>query len=157
MSPYAALAGRIRLMLTDLEGVIARTQLLLDKYMRTDDDGYLDGVALNLHGYYSGVERIFEDIAIEMGEGTPSGPNWHHELLLQMSAAINETRSPVISPAGRQCLDEYRGFCHVVRNVYTFNLRPTRLVDLTEALPDCYAIFREDIERFVDFLDQISR
>ncbi len=157
MNSYTVLAGRIRLMLVDLESVIARTQLLLDKYLQTGDDGYLDGVALNLHGYYSGIERIFEDIAIGMGEGSPSGPNWHHDLLLQMSAAINDSRPPIISAEGRQCLDEYRGFRHVVRNIYTFNLRPSRLIDLTEDLPGCYKTVSEDIGKFVDFLEEISR
>lgn len=29
----------------------------------TGDDAYWDAIALNLQGFYSGVERVFEDVA----------------------------------------------------------------------------------------------
>ncbi|HFD40626.1 MAG TPA: hypothetical protein ENJ31_12355 [Anaerolineae bacterium] len=60
---YAALAGRIRQSLPDLARLVGRAELLMDKARRSGDSDYLDGVALNLHGFYAGVERIFEDIA----------------------------------------------------------------------------------------------
>lgn len=129
---------------------------MLEKATRTGDDGYLDGVALNLHGFYAGVERIFEDIAREMDEGTPSGPDWHQSLLLQMSAKITGIRSPVIRQETRYCLDEYRGFRHVVRNVYTFNLRATRLQELTTGLRACYETVVSDLSTFADFLEHLN-
>lgn len=51
------------------------------------------------------------------------GADWHRDLLLQMSAAIDGVRPPVISQETRFCLDESRGFRHGVRNLYTFNRR----------------------------------
>ncbi len=57
----------------------------------------LDGVALNLHGFYAGVERIFEEIAREIDGSLPAGPEWHRDLLLQMSAEVAGTRPPVIA------------------------------------------------------------
>lgn len=42
----------------ELVQVIERIDLLSDKAIQTGDDGYWDGVALNLHGFYVGVERI---------------------------------------------------------------------------------------------------
>ncbi len=44
----AALAGRIRESLAELEQVIQRAEELAAKAQRTGDDGYWDGVALNL-------------------------------------------------------------------------------------------------------------
>lgn len=90
MTSYAALLGRIRQSLADVERVVNRAETLLEKHKMSGDDGYLDGVALNLHGFYAAVERIFEDIAVEMGEGVPGGDSWHQDLLLQMSARITE-------------------------------------------------------------------
>lgn len=108
MNTYAVLAGRIREALSDLERVVRRAEDLLSKAQQRNDDGYLDGVALNLHGFYAGVERIFEDIARNLDEAVPAGPDWHRDLLLQMSAAIDGVRPAVISPETRFCLDEYR-------------------------------------------------
>jgi hypothetical protein len=55
---YVALAGRIRQSLRDLERVVARAQDLMDKARTSGDSDYLDGVALKLHGFYAGIERI---------------------------------------------------------------------------------------------------
>jgi hypothetical protein len=60
----AALAGRISQWLLDLERLVGRAESLLDKAQGSGDDDYLDGVALNLHGFYAGVERVFEDIRL---------------------------------------------------------------------------------------------
>jgi hypothetical protein len=37
------------------------------------DDMYVDSVALNLHGFYSGLERLFELIATVVDERKPQG------------------------------------------------------------------------------------
>jgi hypothetical protein len=111
---YIALIGRIKRVLQDLERVVSRAELLMDKAKRTGDDDFLDGVALNLHGFYAGVEKIFEDIARTLEKNIPDGSGWHQDLLLQMAAEISPIRPPVISEKTRDCLDEYRGFRHVV-------------------------------------------
>lgn len=45
---YAALAGRIRESLAELARVVDRAETLRDKAQRPGDDGYWDGVVLNL-------------------------------------------------------------------------------------------------------------
>lgn len=157
MTAYSVLAGRIHESLNDLERVVSRAEELLGKAQQHNDDGYLDGVALNLHGFYAGVERIFEDIARTLDEAVPSGPDWHRDLLLQMSAAIDGVRPAVISQETRFCLDEYRGFRHVVRNVYTFNLRPLRVQELTENLRACYQRLSAELAGFISFLSDLDK
>jgi hypothetical protein len=122
----------------ELVQVIERVELLSDKAIQSGDDGYWDGVALNLHGFYVGVERILEDIARSFDGSVPEGEDWHRALLLQMAGEISDRRPSVLSRATLQCLDEYRGFRHVVRNVYAFNLRPSRLKELVDELQPCY-------------------
>lgn len=153
---YATLAGRIRQSMLDLKRVVVRAAGLMDKARTSGDDDYLDGVALNLHGFYAGVERVFEDIARTMEKTVPDGPEWHQDLLLQMSAEIVGVRPAVISLEARRCLEEYRGFRHVVRNVYTFNLRPARLQELTGGLHNCYQVATRDLEDLSIFLEQLS-
>ena len=65
-------------------------------------------------------------------------------------------RPAVISRETRRCLEEYRGFRHVVRNVYTFNLRSARLQELTGGLQDCYRAVARDLEDLSIFLEQLS-
>lgn len=157
MKPHVApLIGRIYQALNDLERVVTRTELLLDKALKSGDDGYLDGVALNLHGFYAGVERIFEDIARTLEHSLPEGAAWHQGLLLQMSAEIPSVRPAVISTTTRYCLDEYRGFCHVVRNIYTFNLRGSCMKELAEGLPACYLSLNRELAGFISFLEQLG-
>ena len=153
---YTALIGRIDQALVDLARVVQRAELLLNKARQNNDDGYLDGVALNLHSFYSGVEAIFEDIARNLEGTLPSGPNWHQELLLQMSAVLGSLRPAVIRIETRYCLDEYRGFRHVVRNVYTFNLRSGRLQQLSEEVRPCYENVKQDLTNFIKFLEQLA-
>jgi hypothetical protein len=153
---YIALTGRIKRVLQDLDKVVIRAQSLMDKAQRTGDDGYLDGVALNLHGFYAGIEKIFEDIARTLEKDIPDGSGWHQDLLLQMTAELSPIRPPVISEDTRDCLDEYRGFRHVVRNVYTFNLHASRLQELTKGVQSCYEAVTGDLENFIDFLKELS-
>jgi hypothetical protein len=153
---YASLAGRIRRSLLDLERVVIRASQLADKARARGDEDYLDGVALNLHGFYAGVERVFEDIARTMEKSIPDGSEWHRDLLMQMSADVASVRPTVVSVETSRCLEEYRGFRHIVRNVYTFNLRPARLEELTSGLRDCYQLVTNDLETFCIFLEQLS-
>ncbi|NJL59681.1 MAG: hypothetical protein HC887_08600 [Desulfobacteraceae bacterium] len=73
----------------------------------------MDGAALNLHGFYTGVENIFEDIARYLDGDIPKGADWHKQLLLQLSAEIPAVRPRVICQETRFCLEEYRSFRHI--------------------------------------------
>jgi hypothetical protein len=73
-----------------------------------------------------------------------------------MAAEVGSIRPPVIGERTRDCLDEYRGFRHVVRNVYTFNLRSARLEELTSGLSDCYHSVEGDLISFTEFLEQLA-
>ncbi len=154
---YVALASRLEQMLIDLERVVNRIEMQIQKALKTNDDSYLDATALNLHGFYAGVEHTFEDIAQTISESLPSGPNWHQKLLLQMSADVSGKRPPVISTQTRYCLDDYRQFRHVVRNVYTFNLRGSRLKELAEEARDCFTAVSTDLSQFIQFLHQLGK
>ncbi len=155
-SDAAILAARIRSELIELERVVERAERLLSKSQDKDDDDYLDGVALNLHSFYAGTERIFEEIAREVDGTVPSGLTWQRNLLMQMSAEVPGKRPPVIERDTRNCLDEYRGFRHVIKNVYTFNLRPARLQDLVAELRDSYRDLSQDLTTFCQFLERVG-
>jgi hypothetical protein len=120
------LANRIRTELVEIEHVQQRIETGWERVQRSNDDYYLDGVALNLHGFYSGLERIFELIATRLDGTKPTGENWHQALLFQMATEIPQVRPAVISEAIYKQLDDYRGFRHDVRNVYTYKFDPAK-------------------------------
>jgi hypothetical protein len=155
MSDYAALASRVRIELQDVNHNVRRALELSAKARTSGDDGYWDGVALNLHGFYTGVEHIFEDIARTLEQSVPSGSGWHVDLLTQMSGEIEGIRPAVISQATRNALDEFRGLRHVVRNVYAFNLRSARLNELMLNLPACFDAVQGDLLEFAQFLESV--
>lgn len=67
------LAQRIPNELSELERLVKRAQEGWRRIQQFSDDLYLDGVALNLHSFYSGLERLFELIAIVIDHKLPQG------------------------------------------------------------------------------------
>ena len=57
----------------------------------------INSIALNLHGVYTGIERIFEVIAKKIDQRFPTGDKWHRDLLEQMSVDIPKVRKAVIT------------------------------------------------------------
>jgi len=55
-------------------------------------------VALNLHAFYSGIERLFELIARDIDQCVPDGEMWHRDLIKQMTKEINGVRPAVVNP-----------------------------------------------------------
>lgn len=61
---YLAISGRIRRELGELAQVMERTERIWQQGFssreNSEDDYYVDAVALNLHGFYAGIERLLE-------------------------------------------------------------------------------------------------
>jgi len=153
MSKSASLlAARILAELDDIETTVKRAMQGWEKAKTKNDEYYLDGVALNLHGFYSGLERIFERIGVAIDGSVPSGANWHRELLNQMSIEIPGVRPAVISEGLRDNLEGYLGFRHVVRNVYTYHLSPEKLEVLITQVQTVFAKATTELAGFGVFL-----
>jgi len=148
------LAERIRSECQDLGHVVERAQAGWRRAERSTDDLYLDSVALNLHGFYAGLERMFELIATTVDGQMPAGEQWHQLLLEQMASEIGSVRPAVISDVTRQALEEYRGFRHVVRNVYTFRFDPAKMQRLVEGAPGVFAQAQAELLAFAGFVER---
>lgn len=161
---YLATAGRIHQELSELDQVVERIGQIWSfrqhEELLTEPDyvDYLvDAVALNLHGVYAGIERVLELIADTVDQAKPSGSMWHRDLLQQMTAEIAGVRPAVLSLGVRNSLDRYRGFRHVVRNIYAFSLDAEQVELLVEHLPSVYQQVRAELKQFANFLEQIAR
>lgn len=148
------LAARIQQELDEIRAVLARVSEGWERTRRSNDDYYLDGVALNLHGFYSGFERIFSHIAETVDGELPKGERWHLFLLDQMMAEIPSVRPAVISTKVGNVLKEYLGFRHIVRNVYTYKLDPSKVGKLVQSAPELFAQLNAELQAFSAFLQQ---
>lgn len=155
---YRRLAERVRNETADLEREVQRAQKAWHAVPKTSDpDPYIDSVALNLHGFYSGIEKLFELVAVHLDQQRPSGNAWHRQLLDRMAQEIPAVRPPIISPETVTMLDEFRKFRHLVRNVYTSQLDPARMQTLMDALPMLWTTLQSQFLALADFLDRLSR
>ena len=157
---YRELAERIQGQVADLERLVQRVLQSWEGGQRSpgQQDVYLDSVALNLHGFYSGVERLFELVVrhIDRDREPATGESWHQDLLQRMTKDIQE-RPGLIGGESASTLDELRRFRHLVRNVYTFNLVPEKMKPLVSSLPELWPRLRAELLAFADFLEDVAQ
>ncbi|MCS3755680.1 ATP phosphoribosyltransferase regulatory subunit HisZ [Salinibacter ruber] len=108
---YLAVAGRIRREVEQIEDVVDRAQAIwADVAPNRPVDHRIDAVALNLHGFYAGLERVFKIVAERIDQTVPEGGSWHQELLEQMNTELNGVRPSVLSDDARKNWTGIGGF-----------------------------------------------
>ena len=115
-------------------------------------DYYVDSIALNLHSFYNGLERIFVVIARHLDTVFPSGDRWHRNLLEQMSREVSGERPAVLSARTLELLDDFLAFRHLIRSLYAFELDVERLKYLLDRLPEALSHAKQDLESFCRLL-----
>jgi hypothetical protein len=156
--PYLLLAARVRAEMADIENAVERVERAMQGSRTSQDeqDIYLDSVALNLHDFYSGVERVLQRIAQVVDRSVPTGDDWHAELLRQMTTRVPGVRPAVLRQETGSALLEYLRFRHVVRNVYSFHFDPQRLSTLVGRLRPALDLARDDLGGFAETLEEIA-
>jgi len=153
----AKLSKRISTELADLEQVVTRCEKALARSKTSSDDLYYDSIALNLEGFYSGLERLLQLIAGTIDGRVPQGAEWHKELLDQMCEEMPGLRPAVFTETVKSMLDEYRRLRHVVRVIYTFTMEHKRLEELTLTLRPTFVAVRRELDAFANLLEQRSK
>jgi hypothetical protein len=143
------LVAEIKDELLKLEKLVQR---LSEQPGRLGDDEIAESAAFRLHNFYTGCERIFKLIAVEVNGNLSQTLDWHKRLLNQVALQVPEIRPAVISSATRQDLEELLNFRHVVRNIYAFELKPERIEELVNLTIDLFPRFAEEIKQFTTFL-----
>jgi len=155
---FREIAERIRGESADIEVSLRKAEKSWDlaKKAGSNEDAYLDSVALNMHAFYSGLERLFELIARHVDGSLPQGVSWHRDLLYQMADDALDVRPAVISEDIARELDQYRRFRHLVRNVYTMSLEAEKISGLVECLAEIWPKLFAELEAFSRFLEEVS-
>jgi len=151
-----ALQAQIEAELLQLQAIVPQVETLLDLMSQTENpnlkNGLISGIALHLHSFYTGAERVFYAISRDIEDGVPTGADWHRQLLDQMAITMPEVRPPVIRPATQVQLDEFRRFRHVVRSNYAYQLEPERVIALAQKLAEVSQNLTQDCQSFCEGL-----
>jgi predicted nucleotidyltransferase len=154
-NPTEAMKQRIADELQALERVIAQLQQLLVQMPESPTFVELRATGSILHDFYSGIERIFERIAVTLDGGLPEGERWH-QLLLQQMEEETKVRPAVIDRELSARLLEYLKFRHRFRNIYGDELQWDKLRPLAENVFDTLAQLRKRLEDFEGYEDSFT-
>jgi hypothetical protein len=110
-----------------------------------------ESLALKLHNFYTGCERIFQIIASELNGGLPSSYDWQRRLLNTMSKP-QDYRPAVLREDTVYKLNEYLSFRQVVRNIYGFELEEQKLENLVNNYYNTWSQVQENINSFILWL-----
>jgi len=116
----------------------------------------LRAVGSILHDFYTGIEKIFERIALVVDGDLPKGEDWHIQLLRRMTVSVPDRRPPVLTVDLGEVLSEYLSFRHLFRNIYGFELKWERCQELAMKLRAVSEKFIFQLEEFEKFLSEIG-
>jgi len=143
-----------------LLGFFANQQAVINRLLAeiesTDPDskekashlGYL------LHNLYGALEDLFQEIARTFENRLEDPSRYHRELLRRMALEIPGIRPAVLSGASHALLNELRGFRHVFRHAYDYELSASRLTDLKARILENWQEVEKELNAFVGFLQE---
>ena len=108
-----------------------------------------------LHDFYSGVERVFERIAVELDGELPRGGDWHSQLLNRMEEEVEGVRPRVLTSDLAERLRPFLRFRHLFRNIYGGQLRWERSTELLAEADEVWPLFQQQMGEFKGVLTQL--
>ncbi len=147
--PRQALAQQVREELQNLERLSREVETWMSEAREAPSDFELRGLGSIVHDFYTGIERIFERIAVQVDEYLPAGRSWHTDLLRQMAGAWAGKREAVLDHDLALRLHRYMRFRHLFRHTYGFDLVWEELRPLVERLPGALADLRARLQAFL--------
>jgi len=151
----ARLAAEVRRDLSDLERLAGQAAYGQERLATPADFLVVYGVAKVLHDFYLACERLLGHVAAELGGLPVEGAGWHRQLLDDATLEIPNVRPAVLSEAAARLLDPFLRFRHRFRTLYAFDLEAEPLRELLSRLPAAHTAVRQDVERFLAFLDRL--
>lgn len=108
-----------------------------------------------LHSFYNGCENIFRSIG-RFFENDLGPGSWHSDLLKRMKLSIEGYRPRVIDDELYGLLEDFRGFRHVFRHSYSFELDWDRERLVARKFQRAADLLQVQVRAFLTELDGIS-
>lgn len=140
----------------DLSDLVEEMEKLVNQLEGTPNGIELRAMGSILHDFYTGLEKIFRLISIEIDGNLPSGEEWHKRLLERMAVEVENVRPPLINDTLKEKLSEYLRFRHLFRGIYGFELNWERCEPLVRKLPEIHKEVEDSLDEFEGFLREIN-
>ena len=155
-------ARKFLLLKADIDREMSQVERLLDE-SRSDLRGVggmpsrleVRGVASVLHDFYSGVERVFERIAVELDGELPRGGDWQSQLLNRMEEEVEGVRPRVLTPDLAERLRPFLRFRHLFLNIGGGQLRWERSTELLAEADEVWPLLEQQMQEFKGVLGQL--
>ena len=155
-------ARKLLLLKADIDREMALVERLLEE-SRNDLSGVggtpsrleVRGVASVLQDFYSGVERVFERIAVELDGELPRGGDWHSQLLNRMEEEVEGVRPRVLTSDLAERLRPFLRFRHLFWNIGGEQLRWERCTELLAEVDEVWPLFQRQMQEFGGVLGQL--
>lgn len=139
---------RVNLELAMLHELLDTYRSLLEKVRSAEPDHTeMAALAAVLHSFYTGIENIFNRIAMEIDDSPPSGEA-SHAILLGRMAHPTDVRPAVISEDLRLRLRYYLDFRHMFRHAYAIELKWRKMSDLVLHCEETLDRLEKELEAF---------
>lgn len=119
-------------------------------------EAVLIAVSYLLNGIYSCFEDQFLKTAKVFENRVENPASWHRELLERMQIAVEGVRPRVLSRPAFRLLNELRGFRHVFRSSYSFELDEERVRLVLRRWEKGKETVYKDMQSFVDQLTAMA-
>ncbi|HRY48621.1 MAG TPA: hypothetical protein P5186_11275 [Candidatus Paceibacterota bacterium] len=114
----------------------------------------LAATAYLLHNLYNALENTFSQISRTFENHVTDAARWHRELLGKMFLEIPGVRPAVLPPTLRRFANNLRGFRHLFRHSYDFELDAARLKSLLEEWLRGKSELFDALSKFLAYLRQ---
>jgi hypothetical protein len=147
--PMAILLGFLNNQMDLIHRILEDIRLIApDNREKVSHLGYL------LHNLYCALEDIFKEVAQTFENRVEDPSRYHRELLKRMHCEIPQIRPSLLTSQSYAILNEMRGFRHVFRHAYDYELSADRLAQLKQKVLDGWAVIERDVDNFILFLKQ---
>lgn len=153
----------IELLKADIQNELAKLDLINKEVERVADKFELDdeqvsaydraAIGYFLHNFYNGCENIFLSIA-KFFENDLAADTWHSDLLKRMKLTIQGFRPAVIDDELYVILNDFRGFRHIFRHSYVFELNWERERIVARQLGKAAKMVAQQVQDFLLRLDR---
>ena len=131
-----------------IDELVSSFRPLLDTVnIREPDLVELSALATVLHSFYGGVENIFTTIGKYVDNRLPSSPQWHKDLLQQMSR-LSKNRTVIVSEELYPVLIGYLSFRHFFRNSYAYQLDWDQMGPLVGSMVETWEEIKKSLTQF---------
>jgi hypothetical protein len=104
-----------------------------------------------LQAFYNGIENIYRLIAVFYKELPEKSGRWHADLLTLMTKATSK-RPAIVSSELFAILQKYLAFRHIIRSIYTHELRWESMADLVFGCEETLHKFENELRVFMEIL-----